>query len=80
MATVISHIHFCLRCNDTWTCVSWACEDEDGQLTCQACCVKSSERVAIEPDAERLMLRRSRLVRESNVEAGVATRHERMLP
>jgi hypothetical protein len=43
MATVFSHIHFCPRCNDTWTCVSWVCEEEDdGELTCQLCRVKSS--------------------------------------
>jgi hypothetical protein len=41
MATVITHIHFCPRCDDTWTCVSWVCQEEDGELTCQLCRVKS---------------------------------------
>jgi len=36
MATVFSHIHFCPTCNDTWTCVSWVCEEEDGELACQS--------------------------------------------
>jgi hypothetical protein len=36
MPTAFSHIHFCPECNDTWTCVSWVCEEEDdNELTCQ---------------------------------------------
>jgi len=40
MATIFSHIHFCPTCNDTWTCVSWVCEEEGGELVCQSCRVR----------------------------------------
>jgi len=43
MATVLSHIHFCPTCHDTWKCVSWVCEQEDGDLTCLPCRVKSRD-------------------------------------
>jgi|SRR5215469_3218536 len=43
MATVLSHIHFCPRCNNTWKGVSWVCEQEDGELICQPCRVQYPE-------------------------------------
>lgn len=43
MATVLSHIHFCPNCNDTWKCVSWMCEEEGGELICHPCRVKSRD-------------------------------------
>jgi hypothetical protein len=67
MATVFSHIHFCRKCNDTWTCVSWVCEEEDdGELTCQPCRVKGSDEqkpvqtLAKKRDPSRRTVNRSR--------------------
>ena len=43
MAVVLSHFHFCPICSDTWKCVSWVCEEQDGDLTCLPCGDKSQD-------------------------------------
>ena len=43
MATIFSHTHFCPMCNDTWKCVSWVCEEEDGHLACPSCRAKTCD-------------------------------------
>ena len=56
MATVFSHIHFCPQCNDTWKCVSWVCEEEDADLTCQPCRIESWDEYSgrlPQPDSDR---------------------------
>jgi hypothetical protein len=37
MARVLSHVHFCLACNELWICVRWACMHEGKDLVCELC-------------------------------------------
>ena len=43
MATVLSHVHFCPACDESWTCVLWKCPHEGDELLCAFCQEKEPE-------------------------------------
>jgi hypothetical protein len=37
MAIVFSHVHFCPKCDELWTCVCWSCYGDWDDRTCDRC-------------------------------------------